>query len=184
MLLRARYRAMRNLFISVCASQRLRSLITYQLSILFSTYGTTTAISSSIYSKYISEMPSSSGAVAPNTITVLRIIVVWIIVITHPTLKSSMFLKHIFHIICLVDLLSISRALGGLFPFFTFYRNSRLFEIAPTITILKDYKFVAESSDIVITILSQDNDYNAQQALTLKNNILKQSKSIRVSIPK
>jgi len=42
--------------------------------------------------------------------------------------------------------------------------------------------FVTESSDIVITILSQLNDYNAGQAFRLKNNILKQTKSIKVSI--
>lgn len=36
-----------------------------------------------------------------------------------------------------------------------------------------------ESSEIVITILSQLNEYNAGQALRLKNNILKQTKSIK-----
>ncbi|XP_060850332.1 beta-1,3-glucosyltransferase isoform X1 [Rhopalosiphum padi] len=36
-----------------------------------------------------------------------------------------------------------------------------------------------ESSEIVITILSQPNDYNVEQALRLKNNILKQTKSIK-----
>ncbi|XP_001946987.1 beta-1,3-glucosyltransferase [Acyrthosiphon pisum] len=36
-----------------------------------------------------------------------------------------------------------------------------------------------ETSEIVITILSQQNDYNVEQALKLKNNILKQTKSIK-----
>jgi len=38
---------------------------------------------------------------------------------------------------------------------------------------------ILESSDVVITILSQNNEYNAEQALRLKNNILTQTKSIK-----
>lgn len=37
------------------------------------------------------------------------------------------------------------------------------------------------SSNVIVTILSQPNDYHADQALNLKNNILKQAKSIQVS---
>lgn len=44
------------------------------------------------------------------------------------------------------------------------------------------HRSVAESSDIVITILSQNNDYHADQATNLKNNILKQIKSNTVSL--
>lgn len=41
---------------------------------------------------------------------------------------------------------------------------------------------VIESSDIVITILSQKDDYNVEQASNLKNNILQQTKAFNVSI--